>query len=453
MKIKLSASYNTNPINNVKSLTKNKQVSFCSADIIEISAQTFQDAKKNIQLKYKEPISKLRKERKTAANTARKKVFNIITKDKKIEKITKVLLWNINTFRDTQEGDPSYNRLIKSQKLEKIFEDISYRCYTTLPFEKYSKPNGIMIISKDKKVAQSVLDYSEYYTKFLDLYPNELLSDKNLMYNRGAVHRLNFIKLKDTFPDIESFQNAFIKTLENAEKNYKKTGKYNVLNVENMDRLLDKTINASDALANMRDYLGSAEEEFHTMFAFVTDNPDKLDPGSIVSHRVGFKYDLDKYGIDKYWENDFKLMKPESQKMFEDMITEASEVYSKESTKYIELTEQIETLQNKCKEEVNSLDKKSFKNIPNNTKVEIAESKTAEGIINKTGNKFKDFMKKNKIPVIICAAALLAALGGVMYKKGIFKNLFGKKEPIQKPDSQLTQSVQTNKPAIFSSFA
>ena len=545
--------YQTNKIRPVP-LQKKYPVNFCGEqDSVELSSITYPEAKKNIQLKYKDAISKLRAEKKQIRGEVCKKLTGVITEDKslassiewfyrwrnerrtpfveterrmrsevqeelnsltdedikdyiskdfedefeekyvsnirkkikeleekkkqtvdengksEIQEQLKILQkekeeaivkkydeaekklesltgeeYNILKENKIKELTTEKHRFLEEElrtkkseyELDKIYKAIGGRGYFVNAFEKYEHANCIMIISKDKQLAQDVLDFSEFYCKMDYLLPHPELTDKQLLIERGAIHRIEFRKLKDTFVHICDFQQALYDALGAANENYKNTGRNTILNVENMERLLQKTLSHSN-IAVMKDAMSSANEDFHTTITFTTTDPDKCNTGTIVSHRVNLRYDLDALGIDS---NTLKMVKAytKNQDKMDEMMSKASQIYREGSERYIAVTAEIEKLQKQCRDEVAALNKKAFKPVP---KTHSNNKPISVQTMEETGK----FIKRYKIPVIGGVVVLIAAAGGIMYKKGIFKktkpadNIINNRTLKQTSDVVLTQ--------------
>lgn len=390
-----------------------KYVSNVRKKIKELEKKKEQTVDENGKSEIQEQLRILQKEKEEAL------VKKYDEAEKKLESLT-IEEYNNLKGKKIKELTTEKHRFLEEQlrikkseyELDKIYKAIGGRGYFVNAFEKYKHANCIMIISKDKQLSQDVLDFSEFYCKMDYLLPHPELSDEQMLIEKGAIHRIEFRKLKDTFAHNCDFQQALYDALGAANENYQKTGRNTILNVENMERLLQKTLSHSN-IAVMKDAMSSANEDFHTTITFTTTDPNKCNPGTIVSHRVNLRYDLDALGIDS---NTLKMVKAytKNQNKMDEMMSKASQIYREGSERYIALTAEIEKLRKQCRDEVASLNKKAFKPV---TKT----PSTQKPISVQTTEEAGKFMKRYKIPAIGGLVLLFAAAGGIMYKKGIFK--------------------------------
>ncbi len=101
----------------------------------------------------------------------------------------------------------------------------------------------------------------------------------------------NYVNLPSK-PDKAQMQESIMTTLENAEENYQKTGRRSLIFVNGMDKLINSKINTKEQIALMKDIMGCASEEYHSTLIFYTKDPDKLNQGTTVSHRIGLKVNV-----------------------------------------------------------------------------------------------------------------------------------------------------------------
>ena len=85
----------------------------------------------------------------------------------------------------------------------------------------------------------------------------------------------------------------FVEYLEQAEEQFQKTGKWNLIYAKNMD----KTINPSEVepavIASMKSIMCATEKDFHTTLLFQTKDAAKLDDIATESNRIDGMYDID----------------------------------------------------------------------------------------------------------------------------------------------------------------
>ena len=132
-------------------------------------------------------------------------------------------------------------------------------------------PNCIMLTGKNAHVLKGLIDWTGE------------IAEESL--------QTEYIKLPSR-KSREDMHEELYAALENAEENYNITGRRSLIFVNGMEKLLDKN-NPTDEIANMKDFMGCADEDFHsTIIFYTTKDPDELAPGTIVSHRVGLKINV-----------------------------------------------------------------------------------------------------------------------------------------------------------------
>lgn len=77
-----------------------------------------------------------------------------------------------------------------------------------------------------------------------------------------------------------------LKYLKNAEKHHKETGERTLLHIRNFEKLLNPEVTSSHVIADLKDLMSSASEDFHSTIIFSTKNPSELDSIALQSHRV-----------------------------------------------------------------------------------------------------------------------------------------------------------------------
>lgn len=119
--------------------------------------------------------------------------------------------------------------------------------------------------------------------------------------------------------DNNKAQEDLYDALEASLENYENTGKRTIIYVESMERLLNPELNSDDNIADMKELMQCANEEYHATIMFNTNEPEKLNRESMSSNRVGLKVDnpitydeanLRKYIKENNWEDfDYLLNK------------------------------------------------------------------------------------------------------------------------------------------------
>ena|GEM_PF-1533621 len=155
----------------------------------------------------------------------------------------------------------------KSEAKEVLLNELILQINLANKGRSYDLPNCVMLVGENPYVTKELIDWTgQHAAADYVIVPNNL--------NRNEL------------------QKDLVATLKSAEANYQKTGKRTVIYVENMEKLLNPQTNPKKNIAAMKDFMTSAEEDYHSTIIFQTKDPDKLDPGTTVSHRVGLRVDV-----------------------------------------------------------------------------------------------------------------------------------------------------------------
>lgn len=449
------------PINIIKPINNNyvdrKRVSFTGSqgDVFVKSQTTFKDAKKAIQLKYQSKLSKLRH--------ARKKVL------KQIDDINIASATN-KEFLNAADGFGMFcnanNVPLKNKEGIKPFAYLydmarENNVYTfAMTTEDRVVENCRAVICKDKKLGEKCLDAFKYYTEAHGVLSTPYSLDSTVPSKTLIdLNSVCFDKLPDTFDTTESFQSALLEHLEKNKDRYKKSKRPTVLQVENMERLLCKE-NSRGNIACMKDMMSNCWEEYHTVLTFHLTDLDSCDPGTTMSHRMAHKFDLDKRAITSS-DIDSLLFKKD---VIEPEIEKLKPLYSR----YLVLTDKIETTKAECKKEIARAAKNSegFDKVVSTAKPKISApiKQTAENIVEQTvqvvDNTKKSLLNNKYFAIAFGAIAAVGVVAGVMYKMG--KNQSAKQnkvafQPINKVEAQPIKNAHYNympvqKSAVFSEF-
>lgn len=102
---------------------------------------------------------------------------------------------------------------------------------------------------------------------------------------------INFVRLSSK-RDSAQMQEDLLNALETAEENYQETNRRSVIFVNGMEKLLRPDFNDSAEIAVMKDLMSCASEDYHSTIIFYAKEPEKLEPGTVVSHRIGLKIEI-----------------------------------------------------------------------------------------------------------------------------------------------------------------
>ena len=114
---------------------------------------------------------------------------------------------------------------------------------------------------------------------------------KDIISSLSENKKVNFVSVASK-RDYETMQEDLFEQLELAEENYQKTNKRSIIFVNGMEKLLNPQLNSAGNIACMKDLMSSAGEDYHSTIIFCATNPEKLDKGSLMSHRVAYKIDV-----------------------------------------------------------------------------------------------------------------------------------------------------------------
>ena len=453
MQIVLNPETKINGIKNINT-PEQRRVSFCGVDefIKTTPSGNFAEMKKAIQMKYRPAISQLRAERKEIADAARASIFEEIAKNK----CTDSLIWLKRT-------DDLFRAEGSKYPVDVVRDKVASSFYTRTASNVLKCPNCVMLVSKDKEKGETLFQNIINYIKTIKMVPidsctngeifgtnkkfilpeyrykPEKVTDRDFAVQRIYYpFRLDFKTLEDSLPanaDKETRQKALFDALNRAEENFRKTGRGTVLHVRDMEQMIDSTKNSKADIAFMKDLMGSANDDYHTLITFTNTDPTKSDPGTLVSHRVGYKADLDALDITHR-----KISSLEVNPDLKKTADRVEEIYRETGAKYDEYTKRIEALQAQCRDEVSELEKKVPKT--KRSRIQQRVKNTTQSSVSNIEEKGKSAAKKysvNKKAAII--AGIIAAAGTaliILYKKGILKKLIPQKK---------TPAVQTKQPA------
>lgn len=132
-------------------------------------------------------------------------------------------------------------------------------------------PNCIMLVCDRERVTQTIVNWL-----------NTNISDV-------ADHTFKYY-----YKDCDTLQNEVIDALEEAEEKYQRTGRRTIIHVNGFDKLMDKRYNSPENIAALKEYMDTADEDYHSTIIFRTteDNIKNLDKGTLQPHRVGLRIDI-----------------------------------------------------------------------------------------------------------------------------------------------------------------
>lgn len=380
---------------------KQKPVSFCGADEYvqgALNPQTYKEARKALQREYLPQLAQLRQEERTHWQDVCSRVCEEQFKDKNLGKFDDFIK-KMKGFRDAK---------IKSSLSESVamldnmdFEE-SYR------FGQGTRKSldSFMITSKDKKLAEDFLDFSQFWSKVRSLGDPE--SFGTIVDPYKWAYGLDYRKIKG-IENPDKLKKAIVEALENSRKNFEKTGRKTILHVENMESILTPLTYPNNDYIKTKDLLPYSNSFHKALITFTNTDSDKISQAGIYSfERIGIEFNLDEHGIAQA---DLNVLK-KYQKDLQPTIDNISAIYQEGGSKRHQIVTKMSRLKKEFKQKMAELNErfpKEMRNASTNLQTPTPEPE----VIKK--------LSKTKVGLIIAAAATAFGGGILLYKK------FGKK--------------------------
>ena len=157
------------------------------------------------------------------------------------------------------------------------FSDLVLRIKEDRPTD---MPNCLMVVSKDP-------DYCDRMINWI-----------------GKTGNADFVTIK--------VGDDILEHLEKAEENFQKTKNWTLLYVKDMEKLIDHNQASFCVVEGMKDIMSAAAEDYHTTMIFSTADPQKLDKIALQTHRVRYRFLIDKINEAKFWQNEDIMNKTEA---------------------------------------------------------------------------------------------------------------------------------------------
>lgn len=181
---------------------------------------------------------------------------------------------NLNALKDTikglqemltssiKEADKSFEEaeLRRIEDKKSTIKDIQlkpkfiYPVQRALERKSASIPNCIMIVGNDSKVNEELIEWT------------------------GQNANCRFLQIDHT--------DNILKYLKNSENNFKDIGDRTLLHIRNFEKLINPEITPAHVIADIKDLMSSASEDFHSTIIFSTTDPSRLDKIAIQPHRI-----------------------------------------------------------------------------------------------------------------------------------------------------------------------
>ncbi len=177
---------------------------------------------------------------------------------------------------NTQSSETAYEQAKRIQTRETKEEAVKSQIQTKfLEFIKMDQdgkpvsefPNCIMLVGKNIPYMQTLIDWTAENAD------------------------CNYVKIPYNM-DNSALQETLGEKLDEAEENYHNTGTRTIIYVNGMEKLLSPTKNTDGNIACMKEMMNTADKNYHSTIIFTAKDPSKLDPGTMVSHRVGLSIDV-----------------------------------------------------------------------------------------------------------------------------------------------------------------
>lgn len=407
--------------------------------------KTFPEMKTEIQKKYQGEISGLRKELKELEENSRSSIENLVydTKEKRI--IMERFFRNRRSFVHSEEIQNKYDSAKEVKNTYKVLFKIMNDIYRLIGWnhERYYRGENLLIVSKDKKLAEDFLELSDFYTKISLITPMpEEYGKKEFLYFQSAKFRPNFMKVKDTFENNEDMIDGLAEILEKNKEQYDKTKLPSIINVENLDKLLLDSNGKSD-IAELKNILSRTLPKFGCILTTATDKIDQFAVGVKTLNRFSPIIDIDKEGVTRFGMKVLSVSDKDKE-VIGPAINQAIEIYRNTYNEYVRITTRIEELQKQCKKEIKQIDKSKCKKVTE----KINNPPEIPAVINQ-GNGNNGTLKKILIATGVISTAILA-----IKNSGILKNQ--KKEQNKQPknlNQKQFNSINYNTSSVFKNFA
>lgn len=401
---------------------RQKPVSFCGADEFvqgALNPQTYKEARKALQREYLPEIARLKNEYRTLSESLTPRDIFESTQSKEAVGVFNEFMQIFKACAEKGKKENAYPHLKLATALSQMHDEV-YLLYTL----KTADPaRCVMVVSQDKKAAEKFFDFSEFYSKVNSTTPSSQYW-KEKADKWVPAFKLDFTGVKDVTGDSNGLQKATWNAAKKAEETYQKTGRKSFIQVENMERLLNHQTNPKKNIASMKELMNCISEDYHSTILFHATDPSKLDPGTMVSHRVGYRCNLDELGVKV---DDFSIF-DDYKKQLQPAMDKIDETIRQGEVQQKEMLSSIKRLKKEFKEKIAELNErfpKEMRNASTNLQTPTPEPE----VIKK--------LSKTKVGLIIAAAATAFGGGILLYKK------FGKKNAAPKGIPQIPAAPAT----------
>lgn len=409
-------------------------VTFCGVDefVKNPVSQTYWETRKALQREYLPGIANLRNEQRTLWQGVCDSAVAEQVKDKRAVYKLNELLEKIDHLRGIEKGSRT-----PIAKLVAMLDEMSLEGHFIFGMDRHRPINCVMATSKDKQLAEDFLNFTEFWSKVTNPSTSKNCASINNPYTN--IYQLDFKRIKDV-SDNNTLQEALFDALKKSEEHFQKTGRKTIINVENMGRLLNPELNEKSGIAIMKNLMNIADKDFHALVTFAATDPSKFDPGTTVSHRIKFKFNLDDAGITQ---SDLDLLK-RYQSHLQPTIDGIDAIYQEGGPKSHKLLQEIERLKKEFKQKLAELDKRFPTKESRGPRPVLEPPKPIIPDVTPIKPPLKDTVKKlSKTRIGLIAAGIISVLafaGVVLYKKS---KKTGSKLPTEL-ENQATQAPQNN---------
>ena len=243
----------------------------------------------------------------------------------------------------------------KTKKLSNFASDLSeYLSNRLLDMPLYETRkfgNALSVIAEDNQSAQDVLDFLPSFIKMKSIGTTYVAEDFNKEWFNPFDYILknNFVRIsKEDTKNLShgEIHKLIFSALNEAEENYKKTGGYTILKVDDIEKLM-KENNPNPEIAWMKLITQCSLEDYHTISLMAVSKRKELAKGFDTIGRMGRPFVLEEFGITK---DDVKQLK-ELQRKIQPLSDKIEESFKNENSQNVQLLRIIRKELNKVIED------------------------------------------------------------------------------------------------------
>lgn len=209
-------------------------------------------------------------------------------------------LFNTQTWKDFQKWPEYVEKAAKFERMENLLDRSR--------LELLKLQQQAQKVQAQKHLAAACFKYQIHEEFLIDFNANNpkvkipnalMIKSKNRDESIRTVQWIitksngNFISIKDNGDSNRTRLDQIFTILEDAEENYEKNGRRTLVYVENFDKLLSKSPDNEDVIADLKDIMDKISNQYKTTLIFNCNDTRNLNPIVLQPHRVKI-YNLDK---------------------------------------------------------------------------------------------------------------------------------------------------------------